>query len=335
MKVVKAGFEIINEKDQARLIERAARVCYKSEDKIKEGTDTEMIKKLIHLNHLAMLEHGNLCIEVNEETYNTILNYCINMQQTIDTVENKVPFLRFSMGNRFLVSGNMRAWIEFINYVGVHFGAYLATIAAEVARELKIKVHDFVKCSANAKIVDMQFKVVRKFNKLHKNERLIHEPMTVHFVCDRGVAMEIIRMRRASFANESTRYCNYSVGKYNSEITVIKPMFFKEGTEKYKLWKEPIEIAELAYMGLIDSGATAQEARHILPVCLKSEIVVTTTMDEWKHILALRACDVTGPAHPQMHEIMVPLFDALGGSNNVLWPELSVTDITRKQLENA
>ena len=332
MKIVKAGFEVIEEKDQAKLIERAARVCYKSEDKITEDSAPKTIKSLIKRNRMATLEHGNMCLEVTAEDYDMLLNYWINMQQSVDSVgENKVSYLRFSVGSRMLISGNMRAWIEFINYVSVYFKVYLADIAANVARLLHIYVTDFVKSTETTETVWTASRVFTKFKSLTKNERLIHEPMTVHFICDRGVAMELIRMRRASFANESTRYRNYSNGKHGSELIVIKPMFFNEGTDKYNLWKDSIEVAEIAYMGLIEQGATAQEARHILPVALKSEIVVTATMDEWKHIFALKACDVTGPAHPQMHEIMVPLFDKL---NKELWPELSVTNQTRLQLKD-
>lgn len=116
-------------------------------------------------------------------------------------------------------------------------------------------------------------------------------------------------MRDASFGQESTRYCNYQKGKFGGEITVIKPVFFEEGSEEYEVWKEGCKCAEMSYILLTQKlGVVAQEARDVLPQSVKADIAVTTNCYEWRHIFNLRACDATGPAHPQMKEIMVPLF---------------------------
>lgn len=129
--------------------------------------------------------------------------------------------------------------------------------------------------------------------------------MTVRFICDRGVTHEIVRHRLPSFAQESTRYCNYSKAKYGNEITVIRPMFWEEGSEMFSQWRLAMKECETRYMRLLEHGASAQEARSVLPNSLKTEIVVKANFTEWHHIFTMRA--VNPAAHPQMRQIMVPL----------------------------
>lgn len=129
---------------------------------------------------------------------------------------------------------------------------------------------------------------------------LEHVSVTVKVICDRGVSHEIVRHRIASYTQESTRYCNYSKGKFDGEIAVIEPCFWKEGTYPYNSWKMAMEIAEKTYLSLLESGATPEEARSVLPNSLKTEIVVTMNLREWRHFLKLRTAK---EAHPQMREI--------------------------------
>jgi thymidylate synthase (FAD) len=131
-----------------------------------------------------------------------------------------------------------------------------------------------------------------------------HQSVTVRIVCDRGVTHEIVRHRLASYAQESTRYCNYTKGKFDSEIAVVCPCFWDEGSEQYVIWRQAMEQAEAAYNRLIALGATPQEARSVLPNSLKTEIVMTMNLREWRHFFELRA---TSAAHPQMREIALPL----------------------------
>lgn len=127
-----------------------------------------------------------------------------------------------------------------------------------------------------------------------------HYSLTVRIVCDRGVTHEIVRHRLASYSQESTRYCNYTGDKFGNEITVIKPCFWKEDSEAFANWKRAMFFAEDYYFRLIKNGATPQEARSVLPNSLKTEIVMTANLREWRHFLKLR----TGAAaHPQMREI--------------------------------
>ena len=147
---------------------------------------------------------------------------------------------------------------------------------------------------------DSAAKFIRNLIKRGHESVLEHEKLTVSVICDRGVTHELVRHRIASYSQESTRYCNYSNEKFGRELTFIKPCFWPEDDVRYAIWKEQMGQIESAYLQLIDSGATPQEARSILPNSLKTEIVVTMNMREWRHFFRLRTATA---AHPQMREI--------------------------------
>lgn len=134
-----------------------------------------------------------------------------------------------------------------------------------------------------------------------------HCSISVKFICDRGVSHEIVRHRIASYAQESTRYCNYSKDKFNNEITVIKPCFIKpcENIED-TFWYKSCKYAEISYFDMLDVGYTPQEARSVLPNSLKTEIVVTYNLREWINFFKLRT---PSSAHPQMREVAIPLLN--------------------------
>lgn len=140
---------------------------------------------------------------------------------------------------------------------------------------------------------------------------LEHASLTIKFVVDRGVSHEIVRHRLASFAQESTRYCNYAKDDFGNEITVIEPFFLKEGTDGYEYWQNGCEYAEWSYFKMLDLGNTPQEARVVLPNSLKTELVMTANLREWRHFFNLRAANKTGKAHPQMLEVTRPLLEEL------------------------
>jgi thymidylate synthase (FAD) len=131
-----------------------------------------------------------------------------------------------------------------------------------------------------------------------------HISVTVRIVADRGVTHELVRHRLASYTQESTRYCNYSASKFDHEITVIEPVFFEVGTEQYRIWYDAMLQAEKSYMELTAAGASPQQARSVLPNSLKTEIVVTMNLREWRHFFILRTAK---DAHPQMRQITIPL----------------------------
>lgn len=153
-------------------------------------------------------------------------------------------------------------------------------------------------------------KMVKGLISRHHLAMIEHAHISVKFICDRGVSHEIVRHRIASYAQESTRYCNYSSGKHGNEITVIKPFFFEVGTEEYEAWYSACHHAEIEYLKLIKMGRTPQEARSVLPNSLKTEIVVTMNLREWIHFFNLRAIGTTGAPHPQMQEIALSVLYA-------------------------
>lgn len=192
-------------------------------------------------------------------------------------------------------------------------------------------------------------KFVRAIVKNGHEAMLEHANMAVRFTVDRGVSHEFVRHRMASFAQESTRYCNYSGDKFGNEITVIDPCFyddvppdlkeevrhfihdrveseldvdelFRSTSEvmialyadkllRYANWYAQCMSAERSYLKMLEYGATPEEARMVLPTDLKTEIVITANMREWRHIFELRAIGTTGKPHPQMAEVMVPLMN--------------------------
>lgn len=150
---------------------------------------------------------------------------------------------------------------------------------------------------------------------------LEHCSFTVKFIVDRGVSHEIVQHRVASYCQESTRYCNYSKDKFGNEITVIKPCFWDENSDLYRDWKSAMRMAESHYFDLLTQGATPQEARSVLPNSLKTEVVMTANIREWRHFLKLRT---SVAAHPQIREVAIPLLKELQAKIPVLFDDIEV-----------
>lgn len=129
---------------------------------------------------------------------------------------------------------------------------------------------------------------------------LEHCVASVLYVTDRGLSHELVRHRIASFAQESTRYCNYAKEKFDKQISVIKPEEI-QGEFVEKAWRQAVETAENAYMDMLAWGVTPQIARSVLPTCLKTELWETANLREWHHIFSLRC---SSSAHPQMQRLM-------------------------------
>ena len=160
---------------------------------------------------------------------------------------------------------------------------------------------------------------VRNILKRGHESVIEHEKISVKMVCDRGVTHEIVRHRVASYSQESTRYCNYQKDKFGNELTFIKPVFWSEDSEEYAVWKHMMQQCEEQYMHLIRLGASPQEARSILPNSLKTEIVVTMNLREWRHFFRLRTA---GAAHPQMREIACMVLEEFRRQIPVVFEEL-------------
>lgn len=157
---------------------------------------------------------------------------------------------------------------------------------------------------------------------------LEHSQLSVKFVCDRGVSHEIVRHRLCSFAQESTRYCNYSKAKFNSGITVISPSWHTDNcdgptTMAYLAWFSSCLKAEQKYLEMLEHGLTPQQARGVLPTSLKTEIVVTGNYREWRHMLKLRTAK---DAHPDIRLLMCPLLKELKEKLPIIFDDIEETD---------
>ena len=153
---------------------------------------------------------------------------------------------------------------------------------------------------------------------------LEHASVTVKFVVDRGISHELVRHRLASFAQESTRYCNYSKDDFGSEITFIIPDYLEYKSEGWNIWKESMKQAEDAYFKMLDFGLSPQQARAVLPNSLKTEVVMTANLREWRHFFKLRALGTTGKPHAQMLEVAVPLLEDMKNLIPVVFDDLVV-----------
>lgn len=167
---------------------------------------------------------------------------------------------------------------------------------------------------------DSAIKFIRGIIKSGHESVIEHEKITVRVVCDRGVTHEIVRHRIASYSQESTRYCDYSK---EGSITVIAPFFFENDKKKWAVWKVVMKVCEWGYNLLRKLGATPQEARSVLPNSLKTEIVITYNLREWRHFFKVRC---SPRAHPQMREVVIPLFKELKKRIPVIFDDIQVED---------
>lgn len=158
---------------------------------------------------------------------------------------------------------------------------------------------------------------------------LEHVSIPVRVICDRGVSHEIVRHRVASYSQESTRYCNYSNDKFGNELTFIRPEWFEETAEELKegseipsekLWLNAMYDAEKYYFWLLDNGWKPQQARSVLPNSIKTELVMTMNLREWRHFFKLRTAEA---AHPQMREITIPLLQEFKEKIPVIFDDLN------------
>ena len=308
MKIVNASHEImphpgINEGSILRRIERIGRVCYKSEDKITDTSAETFVGNIIKRNHGAVVEHGSLLFMTDTYTH-------MNIRCDVMRLENIFgirSFLRMTTNednSRNIVSGNIRAWREFIE----NCQKFMPTIPAY----LYSVIHDYSKLFPEYApgILKETADLFRKLRPITVDELQtdveikVHYDISILFTCDRGVTHEIVRHRPASYAQESTRYCNYTLGKFGTEITVVKPSWCEEDSEAYYEWQTSCENAETRYFWMVNElGCTPQEARSVLPTSTKAEIVMTAPVGEWQHFFDLRT---SSAAHPDIRALAIP-----------------------------
>lgn len=280
MRLIKPSFSIWDQQEGLegiyKQIERAGRVCYKSEDKITEDSAKDFVDRMIKLGHGAMLEHGTIYL-------------IIDCSGRLLDVANKY------------VNNKYSEWT--LHPDGVH---YCITTNYRVLLQ-------------NGWLDDLQY--------LCEPTEYHEKRVTIHFVCDRGVSHEFVRHRVMSFAQESTRYCNYSKDKFGNELTFILPPWLdgdisNEDGSKFNdvytdIYLHTLTTAENAYLDLLkqwdnkvpdkrfksgykNNPWTPQQARAVLPNSLKTELVVTGFVSDWEHFFELRDA---GSAHPQAREL--------------------------------
>lgn len=285
MRLIKPSFSIWDQQEGLegiyKQIERAGRVCYKSEDKITEDSAKDFVDRMVKSGHGAMLEHG------------TVYLYNPGDKQMLDMIKrySENPYSRLNVVKAALT--------------GAIIGPVWITTNYRVIVENNWE-KDLIYYSPNPV-------------PLHPKR------ITVHFVCDRGVSHEFVRHRVMSFAQESTRYCNYSKDKFGNEVTFIEPCWLEdynyEGNTYYNGFLVALRAAEANYFDLMkkwedripdkryktgfrNNPWTPQQARAVLPNSLKTELVMTGFVSDWEHFFKLRDA---GSAHPQARELAHPL----------------------------
>ena len=292
MRIIKPSFEIWDQEEGLegvyKQIERAGRVCYKSEDKITEDSAKEFVERMIKSGHGAMLEHGTVYLESSDgfaEGFNLLKRkYEKNPYSRVKIVHSSMTGI-----DHIYVTTNFRVLVE------------------------------------NDWLDDLKY--ICKPTQFHEKR------VTIHFVCDRGVSHEFVRHRVMSFAQESTRYCNYSKDKFGNELTFILPPWVDERQLGEQNSQELIQMgslsnptytqdlnelyflfslasSEVEYFNLINNGWKPQQARVVLPNSLKTELVMTGFVSDWKRFFRLRSrIAKTGKPHPQAQELADPLMD--------------------------
>lgn len=296
MKLIESSAELIKIADPFLKIETAGRTCYKSTSQMTEETAKKFFHSLVERQHTAMLEHATFVFEVTKEVYDRyfgfkFLNYSI---ETLDYCE----------GERYLISGNLRAINEY-RVIPLLLALWDKdrdlVYAPDVVNSIKNTYSGATPIPAKygAKIVDID-----SIEDIQEHAYKAHKYFTFRFICDRGVTHEIVRHRPASYAQESTRYCNYGKDKFGSEITCIKPADYDSWDKNSQfLYEHSIRVAEACYMKMLENDRTPQEARAILPNTLKTEIIMTANCREFDHFFNLRAIGTTGAPHPDMKKV--------------------------------
>ena len=280
MKLINSSFEILEQEPGLqgiyKQIELAGRTCYKSLDKITKDSAKDFIDRMINSKHYAMLEHGTVYLTV---PYNSIIEYA----------DSQNPFYRDILCN---------PWIKYV-------------IDYE---------NDVVYISSNYRWI-IENNLENWLQYLCEPTEFHEKRVTVRFITDRGVSHEFVRHRVFSFAQESTRYCNYSKDKFGNELTFIIPSWMNSNEQSINTkqgfglnpGKELFAFlgkSERHYFKLLELGWTPQQARQILPNALKTELVMTGFVSDWKHLFRLRTSFIaeTGKPHPDMSNLCDPLY---------------------------
>ncbi len=267
MKLINSSVEVIEPtgytlQDIYKQIELAGRTCYKSEDKMTDTSAKDFVNRMVASKHYAMLEHGTVYLKFTDNAVRTMI---IDHIKCDEYLYDDYTYNKYSDINSRSNVGNTD-WYVTTNY--------------------RVLVE-------NNWLDDLQY--------LCEPTEYHEKRTTVRFICDRGVSHELVRHRVFSFAQETTRYCNYSKDKFGKELTFIKPSWWKEeDNEVATLYIQPWRNIENCYLTLIENGIKPQDARAILPNALKTEVVMTGFESDWDHFFELRCAKA---AHPDMQKL--------------------------------
>ena len=303
MKIIDPTFEILDEyfREERILeqIERAGRICYKSEDKIHENSAGPFIKRIIQRGHESVLEMGQFVFECHLDS-DTIMYKFLEKNprfNQIDKLEKR----------HFLVSGNPRSFRDLTRICPEQkvVKALLTALTDEfpvLYEDLRPK-HGWISPDG----VRVRRLSPAEIDALSLDLFIRHRTLLVKLVINRAVTHELVRHRPASYLQESQRYCRYGEARFGGEVYLIRPCFYHEGTEEFRIWKRAMEESEKTYLRLLKTSSP-QAARTVLPNSCKTEIMVNATLSEWAHILRLRTSQA---ADPSMREIMLKLLAEL------------------------
>ncbi len=282
MIVVKPSFEEIDSEDLYRKVERCGRVCYKSENLITEESAKIFVKKILNNHHGAVLEHFSFAFKVDEKLYKAL-------------EREHYPFITLSNISFPLVSFNLRTIVDHYqkeknNVTLAPFYGYLEKRYPDIFCSSQGDRSEEVYCLSKDELMNLK-----------AEERDKHLKVTIKVITDRGISHELVRHRLCSFAQESTRYCNYAKDKFSSQITVVCPISINDDEKKYALFEKAMQEAEKSYFDLLEASQSPQVARSVLPTALKTELVMTATVEEWRLIFDLRTA---AAAHPDCRYLM-------------------------------
>lgn len=273
MRLIKPSFEIIEQKPGIegvyKQIELAGRTCYKSLDKITEDSAKGFVDRMIKSGHGAMLEHGTVYLVIPYDYADISCRLEVPIVSDIVEKYKRNPYTQWHMRD----DGFSRLAFITTNY--------------------RVLVE-------NNWLDDLKYQCEPSEHHVKR--------VTVKFVCDRGVSHEFVRHRVFSFAQESTRYCNYSKDKFGNELTFIEPCWDWGSVTRdgFVAFQTALVEAENMYLYLLQNGWKPQQARAILPNSLKTELIMTGTIKQWEGFFKLRDAK---DAHPQARELAQPLHE--------------------------
>lgn len=290
IKMIDPKVELLEEKDIFKSIELAGRTCYKSGDKITDDSAKGFVERMMQNKHTAMLEHGTVYLTIKVPK---------NSKGEIDMNSLQYNYIQLLSNNPYsqvCISSNT----PLSEYIGFITTNYRVLYESPFYKELQ----EYITPPT-----------------IYHNKRI-----SFRIVTNRQVSHELVRSRHFSFAQESTRYCDYTKSKFNHAITFLIPSFLKDKirpddrfgykvvdarNNEVKTFIDYLHQVTYIYAYFKDHGEMVQNCALVLPNALKTEIVMTGFLSDWKYFLHLRYFEKTGKVHPDMKVISTMIYNQL------------------------